>query len=105
MGWLLSFGLVIRPEAAARTSAWARVTAALFFTLKQIQLFGVLWRRLRSGGTRVLRRIDQFANRRDPISNSRRLRWRAAQSFLRDRPALLRGFEFVMREDRKCANV
>ena len=75
-----------------------------FFTLKQIQLFGFLWRRLRSGGTRV-RRIDQFANRRAPISNSRRLRWRAAQSFLRDRPALLRDFEFIMQEDRTCANI
>ena len=104
MGWLLSFGLCHKTQGSGRVLG-PRVTAALFFTLKQIQLFGFLWRRLRFGGARVLRRIDQFANRRDPISNSRRLRWRAAQSFLRDRSALLRGFEFVMREDRKCANV
>ena len=104
MGWLLSFGLCHKTRGSGR-SAWAARNCGPFFTLKQIQLFGFLWRRLRFGGTRVLRRIDQFANRRDPISNSRRLRWRAAQSFLRDRPALLRGFEFVMREDRKCANV
>ena len=51
MGWLLSFGLCHKTQGSGRVLG-PRVTAALFFTLKQIQLFGFLWRRLRCGGTR-----------------------------------------------------
>ena len=85
-----------RPPPKTRGSAQGlvlgpRVTAAFFLQpLKQIQFCSASCGGDLNPAERALGRIDQFANRPDPISNSKRLRWRAA---------------FVMREGRKFANV